>query len=207
MAVMKFVDREGYSYVMYVRHYECYDVRGVLLCFDSTDPRLTDPDPMLFNALIIDTRFGILVDESVYCDPHYVDNVLAYICDNREQIRSFLGEYMSETETDRFLEQLHSVHRPSIEPHERISFHIGEDVPKLALGTARKRFFILNEAESYEEVGFPTAVSIYGREAIIEKCKQLNYLNGVGLNGRAIWLDGIGIQDIDRDGYHGGWCR
>ena len=208
MATAKIVDREGYEYVMYARRYGRYDVTGTLLCFDADDRRLTGTSPMLFNALMIDTRFCVLVDDSVYCEPHYVNNILTYIGDNREQVGEVLREYLSDAEIDRFLEQISPlIYHSPINTGTQFCFNGGDDVPSLALGTARKRFFVLSENNSYDEIGFPTAAAIYGMENVTEKCRQLNYLNGVGLNGRAIWLDGLGIQDIDRDGYHGGWCR
>lgn len=201
-------DCDGNVYLMYVREYERFDMRGVLLCFKSEEDKLTNVVPPLFDTLEFDTRFGMLVNRSVYCSIEYIDKILLYIDEHRDQIRDLLRNVLSDAEIHNFFAQL----RPNMLCHniqgsKQFSVEDCADVANLAHGTARKRFFVYNEYGNCCEVSLSTAMAIYGREAIIDKCQALNYLNGVGINGRAIWLDGIGIQDVDRDGLCGGWCR
>lgn len=199
-------DRDGIEYLMYAMKQWRFDTSRVSLCFEN-DEITYSGTRKVFDTLEIDTRFCALIDYSVHCDVKYVNNILAYINEHREYIRKFLNDFLSPREMKRFFEQLRpSVASTNIGEAERHQVRDLDGVPTLSLGTARKRFFVLGEF-GYEEVGMTTAMAIYGREEIIGKCQQLNYLTGIGANGRAIWLNGLGIQDVDRDRICGGWCR
>ena len=168
---------------------------------------MSSPVPV-FDMLEIDTRFCALAGCSVRCEAKYINNILTYIHEHRDEIRKFLNDFLSPEEITCFLDKIRpSISTVNVERVERRPLNDSDGVPRLALGTARKRFFIFNAMDSYDEVSLTTAMEIYGRQDVIEKCQQLDYLTGIGMNGRAIWLNGLGIQDIDRDGLCGGWCR
>lgn len=48
------------------------------------------------NTLVIDTRFSILIDESIYCSEEYINYVLQYIVEHREQVRNILEGVFAE---------------------------------------------------------------------------------------------------------------
>ena len=205
MKLAYITDKEGITYLMYTWEYNRFDVSGVLLGFEAD---VKNEPGRRFDNIEIDTRFCVLVNSSVNCDVSYINNILDYIYNNPDEIREFLSDVLSSEEIESFLKQIRpSVSNREIDTAKKAAIGEYDDVPKLAHNTARKRFFILNDFNHYVEVGLPTAMSIYGREDIINKCRTLDYLNGVGMNGRMIWLDGIGIQDVDRDDICGGFCR
>lgn len=163
-----------------------------------------------FDTLEIDIDFCAMVNSSVYCDVHYINNLLKYISENQKQIRKILEHFLSEGKVNKFLKQVGT--SASIQTHnikrERLTFvSFTDEIPRLSDATARKRFFIFNKENEYQEVGFYTAVAVFGRDTILEKCRELDFLNGIEMNGRAAWFNGLGIQDIDRDTYNSGWCK
>ena len=198
-------DREGITYLMYAREYHRFDIRGVLLGFENDELGTLGRN---FDNLEIDTRFCTLVNSSVKCDTSYINNILDYIHNNPDEIRVFLSDVLSDEEISCFLDGVcPSVAKLDIETAKRFPVGEWDDIPIYNDGTTRKRFFILNDWGYYKEVSLTTAVSIYGGNVVTEKCRILNYLNGLGMNGRAIWLNGLGVQDIDRDCICGGFCR
>lgn len=178
---MNITTRDGFTYLMYAAKYWRFDVSKVKLCFENNELALSKP-VQVFDILEIDTRFCALVDCSVRCNIQYINNLLAYIHEHRDEIRKFLNDFLSPEENACFLDKIRpSVDVVNINKIERHPVNESDGIPRLALGTAKKRFFIHNELGGYDEVSLATAISIYGREEVIEKCQQLDYLTGIGM--------------------------
>lgn len=201
------VDHEGHPYYMYALTREHLGVEQVSLCFENADDYTVIPYRE-FDTLEIDTRFNMMINASVYCNVHYINNLLKYISEHKEQIKETLGDFLTDSEIDAFLEQTgSSIDAHNIEKERGTAVLLADEVPCLADATARKRYFILNEENEYKEVGFNTVVAVFGADTIKKRCRELDFLNGIGINGRAAWMTGLGIQDIDRDRFNSGWCR
>ena len=202
----KITDHQGQTYTMFVHADECFGVKRVLLCFEM-EHNQTNTDYVLFTTLVIDTRFCMLLDESIHCGVEYINDVLQYITEHKDQVRNVLKDFLSSAEIENFLEQI----RPAISNHnirETREYTVLEycDRPSRAYRTEQKNFYILDEHDNFQHVGLGVAATIFGDDTIVDRCWQLDFLNGMGHNGRAAWLDGLGIQDIARDRRNNGWC-
>ena len=201
------MDHEGNPYLMSVNTKGRFGVERVLLSFENEDEELNS-DYDKFELLEIDTRFHMFVDLSIYCDVPYINNILRYICENQQQIRNTLKGFLSEEEINSFLSGIRPrISTYDIENTKNFPVYPSDDIPRMAYGTAKKRFFVLNENNNFREVSFHTATEIFGRDELREKCQELEFVNALESNGRAFWLNGLGIQDVDRDRYNGGWCQ
>lgn len=198
------VDHEGNPYVMFVRTKGRFGVERVVLSFENKNEALNN-DYEIFDLLEIDTRFHMFVDMSTYCNVRYINNILRYICEHHDQVGEVLRDFLSEDEINEFLSGIHpQIAHYDIDETKKFPVFPSDDIPRLAYGTAKKRFFVLNENDNFVEVSFHTAIEIFGRDVLWGKCQELDFVNALESNGKAFWLNGLGIQDVDRDRYNGG---
>ena len=196
----------GNPYTMFVRAYECFGVKRVLFCIENDNSQLNVYYDK-FNTLVIDTKFCMLIDESIRCSEEYINYVLQYIVEHKEQARNILGGFLSAEEIELFLDQMRfpirNYARDVITNCHTVNQY---DSPRLACETDQKYFFVLDEYNHFKQVDVHVASSIFGVDVLINRCQELDFLNGMGHNGRAAWLDGLAIRDVARDRFNGGWC-
>lgn len=200
------VDHNGNHYTMFVRAGECFGVKRVLLCIENSNEQL-NTHYNKFNTLVIDTLFCMLVDESTHCSEEYINYILQYIVEHKEQVNNILEDFLSSDETNHFLSQIYAPMRNyAVDNVREYSVVDPYDVLRLTCGTEQKQFFVLDEYNHFRQVGLHIAASLFGVDTLIQRCRELDFLNGMGHNGRAAWLDGLAIRDIARDRFNGGWC-
>ena len=197
---------DGFDYTMFTRLHDRFGVDIYALAFEPVDCRTIGLEHC--GILEIETKFNSFVNESFACDMEHITSILRYVEANQQQVRDMLCTKIDERSAEAFLNSLAtSFATYDIENAERKEIRF-PDIPLLSHGTANKRFFLMdNIYETFKEVSLTTAMAIAGDQTIINHCKQLDFLSGIGINGKAMWCDGVAIQDIHRDYLKNGFCR
>ena len=196
------IDNNDKHYTMFVSTHKMYDVESQALCIEGD---VRDFDLYEFSTLEIENRFGSFVNDSVLCSISHIESILAFVIENEQLVRQLLPASFDKSMRDPIRIAKQGFTKFDLDNYDKKPI-LCSDVPNVSFSTKNKRFFILTKDNTFDEVSLRTAMEIVGDQCVYGHCRQLEFLNGIGYNGRMFWADGLGIQDITRDGYRVGNC-